>query len=1509
MPKQTDFPCPPKAVEIAFDFQSNPQRYDREGSIDDAAAAILGTGAFGAAYRYVKSSASGSTGDDSLASSMSTQASSRIHESQLQDYSSPPSSMEEEVLKDGDGVHPTMLKGRRRPGTTGSKKQGSVASASREQIEDLGGKGSSATDGRTPDTKKEAKLAPPSSQQGRSRSTSVLRSAASLPQLKQAAQQSLSSSDTKSEPRPSDEKHPSSIVIKLCRTPITGSFDELPRQQRNANNKPKAGWHIRIVRGEGRLFRYLQKAQALEFAQERTFHSGSDKSYAGGTSTDSRELDTVDNTFTVRLLADLPADGHVQGQIFNLTPQSSVGNSLSLMSSAVRVQAMDSHSRPPYRMLAFEELVDLDAELVNGSWVKGTQAWTAQQVENAARETAMGLKFLHEHAIVHSDLKPANLMRDPRSGVVKLIDLGAARRFVRIEDQFKHSTTIVEERDAAMNSAEEEATVLRNTLCEGLTSLTGSPHFMAPEILLQASRYTDKDGVSRSTLKDHKRNPAYLPGTPSVQWLRLCLDDYAVGWGIKADIWSWGCCVMLAPLKDRNNTALICPFDFTFDDGSDALHPLHELGPAEKSLPHFHLWARIYPLRIQDIVAEGARITAKAQECMSPSLTRMVIASLRHHSVRPTASQICEALLPSSATRPAFRQNRHSFTEVPRPRLTDTPKTLAESLASESSHSTSHRLVVPTAPKLKVEEVVTVSSGASDAAAMGGAKMSQQQPVQPEAEANRSLKIETKDLPTSPEMEGRRRFTMGEYSNQSSAGAGPAIGSLVVQDGSNAGLKALRPNSGPSKNDARSGNKSSTSVSNDDRGALSHIASALGIQLGKINTNAAMLSVEGGDPSSPSTRTGGRFNRENLSPSPAAADQFDANLLSPPNDDGGKRDKTQSARQRLSKASGINLRFMNMLSSMSSRDRSHSSSGASHANLASTSTSHTSEKRLSSRSTAEQQAEKAKLPTFTEPVTPPPSTQRLQPQTPVHDDRSFTESLLSSNHGPGSEVATPPRRDRAELAGTPTSASTGLSPFTASDAGTSPSAYSAAASPQLKVSIESPSIKFSIGAGQYGENNNDDEQQQQHAEESYPSPRLRTQSSLSLVESIRSRAGSMARRAKNVGRADPGSPTRGAHHPGAPMASSPLADSSHKARSQRRMTATSVTSMSSSFGTGLGQGVEAAYLRNRGGATTPVSPHEVPNQKRQSVRSNRGSLVGNHAAYEGGGASGADAQRRRTRLSTGEASISRSQLESNQSPAASVERQSSVKRVSGLLRRRSGASFSSRSGRPLSGESVHPPLPTQSLALFNAEGSSSTHSHKGNSGTKNVLGLGIQLGAGPGDTKSGTLIPGSNHTQAQVHAPGNTSRLRSARSLAKISSWYAAGPLSPSRAHHQVASSSQKPSQGHGQAHAQGFIATEPPASPASARKMRLMAITPPPPSQPQPPTSAAPVSATVHLAAAATAMLMAPVTGRSSPNPSLSSTTQQGQTQTQNRTLKNKISHLFARGGYAAAAAAAPTP
>lgn len=406
-------------------------------------------------------------------------------------------------------------------------------------------------------------------------------------------------------------KAPAVVVVKVCRTPTSGSYDELPKTgigrteakiaaQEIATGTPN-GEHTRIVRGEARLLRYLQMCQAMEEIKAHKSHC-------------------------VRLLADIPMFG---GRGDDESEESSNG--------------------PPIpRLLVFERLVDLDAELTSRGWSKSKQVWSVEKVENTAKDAIAGLKFLHSHAIVHGDLKPSNFMRDARTGAVKLIDLGASRRWVRLHNLAKERTTAVEELDQAVQNGQIEMQRPEDILCEGLGSLTGSPHFMAPEVLLQAGRYLSSDGMARNVLDDYVTNKNRLPRHPSTALLSAAHRDFKRGWGIKADVWSWGCSLLSLTLRtldpaSRPSSSTVCAFDFSFETDADALQPLWPLHTSNDSLPRFHQWARLYGLRIMSVVERGVALPSYS-ECLSSPFLHMLQAAFYHVDSRPSAAMVLEYL-------------------------------------------------------------------------------------------------------------------------------------------------------------------------------------------------------------------------------------------------------------------------------------------------------------------------------------------------------------------------------------------------------------------------------------------------------------------------------------------------------------------------------------------------------------------------------------------------------------------------------------------------------------------------------------------------------------------------------------------------------------------------------------------------------------------------------------------------------------------------------------------------
>lgn len=162
---------------------------------------------------------------------------------------------------------------------------------------------------------------------------------------------------------------PAVVIVKVCRTPLSGAFDEMPKTgparalARAADDAldrgDTSGFHTRVVRGEARLFRFLQIVAKKQ---------GTPSSRTG----------------LVRMLADLPFDSEMHAN-----------------ASEDAVAAFEADTGPLPRLLAFERCVELDAIMTSKGWQKRKQVWTHREVEDVIRDVALGLAFLHTN---HSEL-------------------------------------------------------------------------------------------------------------------------------------------------------------------------------------------------------------------------------------------------------------------------------------------------------------------------------------------------------------------------------------------------------------------------------------------------------------------------------------------------------------------------------------------------------------------------------------------------------------------------------------------------------------------------------------------------------------------------------------------------------------------------------------------------------------------------------------------------------------------------------------------------------------------------------------------------------------------------------------------------------------------------------------------------------------------------------------------------------------------------------------------------
>lgn len=71
-------------------------------------------------------------------------------------------------------------------------------------------------------------------------------------------------------------------------------------------------------------------------------------------------------------------------------------------------------------------------------WIRGRRLTTLEQIIDVAIQFAWGLQALHEHGLIHQDVKPGNVLMTPE-GIAKVTDFGLARARSRGNDEEFHS--------------------------------------------------------------------------------------------------------------------------------------------------------------------------------------------------------------------------------------------------------------------------------------------------------------------------------------------------------------------------------------------------------------------------------------------------------------------------------------------------------------------------------------------------------------------------------------------------------------------------------------------------------------------------------------------------------------------------------------------------------------------------------------------------------------------------------------------------------------------------------------------------------------------------------------------------------------------------------------------------------------------------------------------------------------------------------------------------------------
>jgi serine/threonine protein kinase len=99
------------------------------------------------------------------------------------------------------------------------------------------------------------------------------------------------------------------------------------------------------------------------------------------------------------------------------------------------------------------------------------------QVKKIVRSIALGIKFLHDHDIIHRDIKPGNIFIDENC-VVKIGDFGSAR----ISPQQKKENEVEEKKKGSGGGKEKKEK-------RPLTPGVGTKWYKAPEIIFGGKHY------------------------------------------------------------------------------------------------------------------------------------------------------------------------------------------------------------------------------------------------------------------------------------------------------------------------------------------------------------------------------------------------------------------------------------------------------------------------------------------------------------------------------------------------------------------------------------------------------------------------------------------------------------------------------------------------------------------------------------------------------------------------------------------------------------------------------------------------------------------------------------------------------------------------------------------------------------------------------------------------------------------------------------------------------------
>ncbi len=114
---------------------------------------------------------------------------------------------------------------------------------------------------------------------------------------------------------------------------------------------------------------------------------------------------------------------------------------------AKRLQQLGEHPQIPHLFAYFEQdnNLYLVQEFIDGKDLSKELSWRSPYQENEIKDVLLDLlpviKFIHEHGVIHRDIKPQNIIRRQKDGRLVLIDFGASKQ-LSTTVQTQQGTTI-----------------------------------------------------------------------------------------------------------------------------------------------------------------------------------------------------------------------------------------------------------------------------------------------------------------------------------------------------------------------------------------------------------------------------------------------------------------------------------------------------------------------------------------------------------------------------------------------------------------------------------------------------------------------------------------------------------------------------------------------------------------------------------------------------------------------------------------------------------------------------------------------------------------------------------------------------------------------------------------------------------------------------------------------------------------------------------------------------------